>query len=534
MSERFPSVSASVRSGASSFRSERRCRFVEGETVRTAIAAFRDLDAPAGTGVGTPKVRVLIRVDVSEYVRGKKRGGRTMTGRMDPPRLTKLLIWSVVGTYLLVALGATAATEAGSAVAAVHHASAVAVGVLLAVTALLAHRRAASVGVRVGTIAVLLAYAGQAAVGLAGRTGVLPFEGGIHLLGGIGVFAVLLATLVTRVEAAASEPAGDGSQIDPGDRRTPGVSDRDGLSEAADRDPPSRNGRLRAYLELTKPRLMWLLCLLALAGMGLAVAAGAELDGLTVVATLAGGVLATGAAGAFNHVYERDRDRKMRRTADRPIATDRVGVRRAIGFAVALVVASMAILLAFVNALAAALTAAAVVYYAYVYTVLLKPTTRWNTVIGGGSGALPALIGYAAVTGTVSLPAVLLAVVVCCWTPAHFYNLAIAHREDYARADYPMLPVVAGIETARRRILAWLGVTLIAAVLLGAVSDLGVLYAVTTTALGALFVRSVVRQYDVGGRRVDDAATAAYRSFHASNAYLGAVLAAILVETIAM
>jgi len=242
---------------------------------------------------------------------------------------------------------------------------------------------------------------------------------------------------------------------------------------------------MMTYLELTKPRLMWLLCLLALAGMGLAVATGAELDGVTVVATLGGGVLAIGASGTFNHVYERDRDRKMRRTADRPIATDRVGVRRATGFGVALVViASMAVLVAFVNVLTAALTVAAIVYYAYVYTVLLKPTTRWNTVIGGGSGALPALIGYAAVTGTVGLPAVLLALVVCCWTPAHFYNLAIAHREDYARAEYPMLPVVAGVRTARQRILAWLGITLIAAALLGTATDLGILYALTTTILG--------------------------------------------------
>jgi len=233
------------------------------------------------------------------------------------------------------------------------------------------------------------------------------------------------------------------------------------------------------YLEVTKPRLMWLLCLLALAGMGLAVATGAELDGVTVVATLGGGVLAIGASGTFNHVYERDRDRKMRRTADRPIATDRVGVRRATGFGVALVIASMAVLVAFVNVLTAALTVAAIVYYAYVYTVLLKPTTRWNTVIGGGSGALPALIGYAAVTGTVGLPAVLLALVVCCWTPAHFYNLAIAHREDYARAEYPMLPVVAGVRTARQRILAWLGITLIAAALLGTATDLGILYLFT-------------------------------------------------------
>jgi len=148
--------------------------------------------------------------------------------------------------------------------------------------------------------------------------------------------------------------------------------------------------RMMTYLELTKPRLMWLLCLLALAGMGLAVATGAaELDGVTVVATLGGGVLAIGASGTFNHTCTSDRDRKMRRTADRPIATDRVGVRRATGFGVALVIASMAVLVAFVNVLTAALTVAAIVYYAYVYTVLLKPTTRWNTVIGGGSERCP-------------------------------------------------------------------------------------------------------------------------------------------------
>ncbi|WP_435096756.1 heme o synthase [Halorubrum sp. N11] len=453
---------------------------------------------------------------------------------MDRPRLTTLLTWSVVGTYLLVALGATAAADAGSVVAAVHQASAMVVGVLLVATALLAHRTVASRGVRVGTIAGLIIYLAQAGIGLAGRIDVVPFDGGLHLLGGIAVFSILLVTLVIRVETTAEEPVEDGFPNGTGDRVSPIVSEEGTPSSVSETESIRLRDRVRAYLELTKPRLMWLLCLLALAGMGLAVAAGAELDGVTVAATLGGGVLAIGASGTFNHVYERDRDRKMRRTADRPIATDRAGVRRATGFGVALVIASMAVMVVFVNALTAALTAAAIVYYAYVYTVLLKPTTKWNTVIGGGSGALPALIGYAAVTGTVSLSAILLALVVCCWTPAHFYNLAIAHREDYARAEYPMLPVVAGVRTARQRILAWLGVTLIAAVLLGAVTDFGILYALTTTVLGAVFVRSVIRQYNVDQRESEDERAAAYRSFHASNAYLGAILVAILVETLAL
>lgn len=452
---------------------------------------------------------------------------------MDRPHLTTLLTWSVVGTYLLVALGATAAADTGSLVAAVHQASAVAVGVLLAATALLACRTSASRGVRIGTVAALITYIVQAGVGLAGRTNVVPFDGELHLLGGIAVFSVLLVTLAIRVETTARKPVDNGSPNGLDNGVTPIVSDRDAPFPVSETRSAQLRDWVRTYLELTKPRLMWLLCLLALAGMGLAVAAGAEPDGVTVVATLGGGVLATGASGTFNHVYERDRDRKMRRTADRPLATDRVGVRRATGFGVALVIASMTVLVVFVNILTAALTAAAIVYYAYVYTVLLKPTTRWNTVIGGGSGALPALIGYAATTGTVGLPAVLLALVVCCWTPAHFYNLAIAHREDYARAEYPMLPVVAGVRTARQRILAWLGITLIAAVLLGAATDLGVLYALTTTVLGAVFVRSVIRQYDVDQRGSEDERVAAYRSFHASNAYLGAVLVAILVETLA-
>ncbi|SEH63719.1 protoheme IX farnesyltransferase [Halopenitus malekzadehii] len=473
---------------------------------------------------------------------------------MDRPRLTTLLVRSVVGTYLLVALGATAAADAGPIVTAGHHLAAVLVGLLLVVTAVVARRSGASPWVARGTLAVLLVYPVQAGIGLAGASGFAPFDGRLHLLGGVAVFGTLLVTLLVQLEATtlagidaeSSSPVADPSLSDvasPSTGADPSSADADPSSADADPSPAdvattadALGDRLRAYLELTKPRLMWLLCLLALAGMGLATATGAALDGVTVVATLAGGVLAIGAAGTFNHVYERDRDRKMRRTADRPVATDRVGVRRAIAFGIGLVTVAMAIMVAFVNVLAAALTAAAVVYYAYVYTVLLKPTTRWNTVIGGGSGALPALIGYAAVTGTVELPAILLAVVVFCWTPAHFYNLAIAHRDDYARADYPMMPVLEGVTATRRRIVGWLGVTLLAAVLLGGVTDLGVPYALATTVLGGVFVRSVVRQYATAGAHDDSEAVrqAAYRSFHASNAYLGGVLAVILLETLVL
>lgn len=485
---------------------------------------------------------------------------------MQLPRLTSILTWTVVGTYLLVALGATAATDHAVVIPQVHHAAAVVVGLLLIVTVVAAWTSPAPDSVRWGLIAVAVGYPIQASIGLAGVVGVRPFDGRLHLVGGVVVFAAVLVILVVQLEHStpASDDDTDLSAASDGDTLPSTASDGGPSSTMSDSGPPSTmsdggpsstatdgvaattsnglaflnnpdstNGpgltvraHLRAYLELTKPRLMWLLCLLALAGMGLAAAAGASLDGVTVVATLAGGVLAIGAAGTFNHVYERDRDRHMARTEDRPVATATVGPRRAATFGLLLAVGSIGLLLEVVNPLAAGLTGAAIIYYSVVYTVILKPTTKWNTVIGGGAGALPAVIGYVAVAGEVAVPALLLAAVVFCWTPAHFYNLAIVYREDYAAASYPMLPVVAGVGPTRRRIVGWLGATLLTASLLGSVTDLGLLYAVTSTTLGGLFVWTVVRQYQLDSDR------AAYRSFLASNAYLGCLLAAILVETV--
>jgi protoheme IX farnesyltransferase len=443
-----------------------------------------------------------------------------------------------VGTYLVVTLGAM--VDGGSPLfGRGHSVLAAAVGVALAVVAVRAwvDRRVARV--RVATTVAGLAYPVQAVYGVTG-----PLAGSadsnLHLVGGLAVFGALLLALVWHLEASAGDAdratadtaethtsrAGSGGRPATSDR---GATDNDRAerTDAATTAAATSNlDRARAYLALTKPRLMWLLCLLALAGMGLATGTGARLEGVTVVATLAGGVLAIGAAGTFNHVYERDRDRRMSRTSDRPLATDVVSVPGAMVFGLGLAATSTTLLVTLVNPLTAALTAVAVVYYAVVYTVLLKPTTVWNTVLGGGAGALPALIGWAAVSGSVDLPALLLAAVVFCWTPAHFYNLAIAHRDDYARAEYPMRPVVAGVAPTRRRICYWLGATLVVATALGVVADLGPLYAVTSAVAGGVFVGSLVHQYRVGTSR------SAYRSFHASNAYLGALLVAVLVETL--
>ncbi|MFB6218781.1 MAG: heme o synthase, partial [Halobacteriaceae archaeon] len=342
---------------------------------------------------------------------------------------------------------------------------------------------------------------------------------GLHLGVGIAILSAVVAALAWALEeetaAGATEDAGDAGEVP---------------AEAPGEPAPAGDGggplaTVGAYLRLTKPRLMWLLCLVAAAGMALA--AGPALSVRTVVFTLGGGVLAIGASGTFNHVLERDRDREMARTADRPLATDRVPPRNAVAFGVALALAALVAFLQ-VNVLAAALGIAAVLYYSVVYTLLLKPNTVQNTVVGGLAGALPALIGWAAVTGTVGLPGLALAVVVFLWTPAHFYNLALAYREDYERGGFPMLPVVRGAAVTRKHILLYLGATMVAAAALAALGGLGPLYAGTTALFGAAFLWAVVRLHRERTRR------AALRSFHASNAYLGALLVAVVLDALAL
>jgi protoheme IX farnesyltransferase len=255
----------------------------------------------------------------------------------------------------------------------------------------------------------------------------------------------------------------------------------------------------------------------------MALAAGPALSARTVVLTLGGGVLAIGASGTFNHVLERDRDRRMSRTDDRPTVTHAIPVRNAVAFGGLLVALSLALFLQ-VNLLAALLGLTAIIFYSVVYTLLLKPNTVQNTVIGGAAGALPALIGWAAVTGEVGVPGLLLAGLVFVWTPAHFYNLALAYKDDYERGGFPMMPVVRGETATRKHILLWAGLTLATAAALIRLTPLDWVAAVATTLVGVVFVWTVVRLHREQTER------AAFRAFHASNAYLGTVLLAIVVD----
>ncbi len=255
--------------------------------------------------------------------------------------------------------------------------------------------------------------------------------------------------------------------------------------------PVNARRRALAYLELTKPRISLLVMVTALPALLLA-AGGVPAPGL-LWGTLIGTVLASGSAAAFNHYVDRDIDALMRRTATRPLPAGVLPPRHALVLGFALAALAWGTLAASANLLAAAIAMASIVYYAVVYSLWLKRRTPQNIVIGGGAGASAPLIAWAAVTGTVGLPAVLLAAVVFLWTPPHFWALSLYRRDDYLRAGLPMLPVTHGEPETRRQILLYsLGmvpVTLAVAPLGGA----GPLYWLPAAVIGGWFVTLALR-----------------------------------------
>src|ERR1700683_701126 len=209
----------------------------------------------------------------------------------------------------------------------------------------------------------------------------------------------------------------------------------------------------RDYLELTKPRVVALIVLTAVVGTLLASPGLPPLDAL-VFGNL-GIALAAASAAAVKHVLDRQLDARMGRTRNRPMPTGHLTLAQALGFAFVLGVASMAILVAFVNLLTAVLTFTSLILYAVVYTVWLKHATPQNIVIGGAAGAAPPVLGWVAVTDHVSAQSLLLFLIIFAWTPPHFWALAIARRHDYTRAEVPMLPVTHGVEFTRLHVLLY-------------------------------------------------------------------------------
>ncbi len=274
------------------------------------------------------------------------------------------------------------------------------------------------------------------------------------------------------------------------------------------------------YFEMTKPKVQSLLLFTTVTTMYVA---GDPSLGL-VLLTCLGGALSAGGAGAVNHWFDRDLDAIMSRTADRPVASGRVSPRAALIFGIALGLASVVLLSLAVNPLAAALSASGFLGYVFVYTVWLKRSTPQNIVIGGAAGAVPPLVGWAAVTGGLSVDALLLFAIVFFWTPPHFWALSLLMKDEYAKAGVPMLPVVRGENETRRQILLY-------TILLYAVTQLpfcagafGLTYLGISMVLGALFIAGAVVLFRRADRR------SALRLYLYSLAYLALLFAAMVVD----
>tara|TARA_Y100001949_G_scaffold74266_1_gene63101 strand:+ start:337 stop:1236 length:900 start_codon:yes stop_codon:yes gene_type:complete len=241
------------------------------------------------------------------------------------------------------------------------------------------------------------------------------------------------------------------------------------------------------FLALTKPRVMSLLLVSAIAGAFLGAQSMPSFK--IIVAVLIGGALASGGAASLNMAYESELDQKMGRTKNRPVAEGRISFNTAILFGIALNVGSFVILALMTNILAAALAIVGTVLYFGLYTVILKRTTTQNIVIGGAAGAVPPLVGYAASAGTIDLSAWYLFVIIFFWTPPHFWALAIMIKDDYARANIPMLPVVMGVKHTTKQILLYTAVLSVLTILFGFVSQpLGWIYTIGSGSLNCILI----------------------------------------------
>ena len=251
--------------------------------------------------------------------------------------------------------------------------------------------------------------------------------------------------------------------------------------------------RVSAYVALTKPRIIELLLITTLPTM---ILAKGGLPGLgLMVATLAGGALAAGGANAINMYVDRDIDKVMHRTARRPLVTGIIAPRNALVFAVSLEAVAFVELWAWVNLLSAVLAVSATLFYVFIYTMWLKRTSKQNIVIGGAAGAMPVLVGWAAVTDSLAWTPVVLFAVIFMWTPPHFWALAFKYKDDYEAAHVPMMPVVATFRRTATEILIYTVAMVACSLVLAPVAHLGALYIVSATALGIGFVAMAVRLF---------------------------------------
>ncbi|WP_377642734.1 heme o synthase [Oryzobacter terrae] len=291
---------------------------------------------------------------------------------------------------------------------------------------------------------------------------------------------------------------------------------------------PRRRGKAAAYLALTKPRIIELLLVTTVPVMFLAERGVPSL--WLVLATLVGGTLSAGAANTFNSVYDRDIDRLMHRTSNRPMVTGEVSPRNGLLFGAVLTMVSTVWFALVVNVLSAVLSLVAIALYAVGYTVLLKRRTSQNIVWGGIAGCMPTLIGWSAVTGTVGWAAVVLFLVIFFWTPPHYWPLSMAFRDDYSAAGVPMLPVEKGPVAVGRQIVLYSWLMVAVSLVLVPVATMGWVYTATSVLAGAVFLAEAHRLLRAAGRGVTGQALKPMRLFHYSITYVTVVFLAVAVD----
>ncbi len=288
--------------------------------------------------------------------------------------------------------------------------------------------------------------------------------------------------------------------------------------------PVAQRSKVGSYIALTKPRIVELLLLITIPTMVLAQRGWPSI--WLIVWTFVGGWLAAAGANAINMYIDRDIDKLMERTKNRPLATGAIRPRNALVFAITLEVVAFGILFAGANLLAACLAMSATAFYVFVYSLWLKRSSKQNIVIGGAAGAVPVLVGWAAVTNSLGWAPVVLFVIIFLWTPPHFWALAIRHTEDYRAAGVPMLPVVASMKETIRSMIAYSVVLTVSTLVLVPVANLGLIYGITALVFGVAFVIGTIA---LGSNPTE---ARSMRLFSFSITYVSAIFLALTLDVL--
>ncbi len=488
------------------------------------------------------------------YILGRSFFPARIGGRGSSQRFTLLATFGAAATYVLLLFGSqVTATDAAlifpdwplmggtffppltelTSSQVLHRWVAVVVGLIVAAVAFAAWRtqRRHPALVRLALAAAGL-YLAQAIVGgLQVLTQLAGWTQTLHVALGAGVWALMCGLAVSAYYTARVTPAVGSAAVEGGSPGRGGAGD-DAVPAAAG---SGLGTTIRAYIALTKPRIIELLLVTTVPAM---VLAAREVPGMgiaewswLVVWTLVGGSLAAGSANAINCYLDRDIDELMARTRRRPLPAHKVEPERAVVFGIILGAISLVVMAWFVNLVAAFLTLLAIGFYVVVYTILLKRSSVQNIVIGGAAGALPPVIGWAAITGSVTLPAVILFAIVFYWTPPHFWALSLRIRKDYEAARIPMLPVVRGIPETTRQIGLYTILLVAISLVLFSVARMGLIYLGAAVVLGAVFVWQAYRLWREGSSE-ERSTAGAIRLYRYSITYLSLLFLAIAVDAL--